>query len=64
MFASQVRDFSLYSPGGVYLGEATGLDSDGERIARVMEKISRGLNFHHHLRRLGDIELQGQLIQA
>jgi hypothetical protein len=29
-----------------------------------MEKVVRGLNYHHHLRRFGEIELEGQLIQS
>lgn len=64
MFSAQLRDFTMYSPGGIYLGDASGLDPDGTRISRVMEKIVRGLTYHHHLRRFGDIAIEGQLIQA
>jgi hypothetical protein len=62
LFASQVRDVSLQSPGGVYLGEATALLAESARIDRVLEKMTRGLYLHHTGRRLGEVELSNFFI--
>ena len=36
----------LYSPAGLYLGDATTLTVDRNRFDRVLDKIARGLYFH------------------
>lgn len=42
-FASAVKTMEWKSPGGVILGEVTGLEGDQERTGNVLRKIVRGL---------------------
>lgn len=44
----KVRSVSAYGAGGIYLGTAQGVELDTDRINRVLEKILRGLYFHHY----------------
>jgi len=48
----KARPVDVYSPGGIYLGTAEGLELDTTRVNRVLDKIVRGLFFHHVGRRL------------
>jgi hypothetical protein len=50
MLASQLRPFEVKSKAGLYLGKADALYAENHRINRVLEKISRGLHFHHRER--------------
>lgn len=42
----------LYTPAGLYLGEAGSLNVDAARIQRVLDRVVRGLFFHHLSKRL------------
>lgn len=42
----------MYTPAGLYLGEAGSLNVDVARIQRVLDRIVRGLFFHHLSKRL------------
>lgn len=42
----------IYTPAGLYLGEAGALSIDAARIQRVVSRIVRGLFFHHFGKRL------------
>ncbi len=46
------RMIEVRSPAGLYLGHAAGIEVDPRRILRVVERIVRGLFFHHRGRRL------------
>jgi hypothetical protein len=52
---TMLRSFTkvpMYSPGGLYLGDAGSLSVDATRIRRVLDRIIRGLFYHHTNRRL------------
>jgi len=40
---SQLHDVELHSPGGLYIGRATAVYGEQDRIQRVINKIARGL---------------------
>ena len=42
-FANAVTTMEWKSPGGIILGEVTGVDGDRERVGKVLRKIVRGL---------------------
>lgn len=44
---SRLVDLNLKTQGGIYLGKATGLKFDESKTNRVIEKIIKGLFFHH-----------------
>lgn len=46
------RMIAVRSPAGLYLGHAAGIEVDPRRILRVVERIVRGLFFHHRGRRV------------
>ena len=48
----QVRPVDVYSPGGVFFGSGQGRALDTPRVNRVLERIVRGLFFHHFRRPL------------
>lgn len=49
---SNMREVECISPSGIYLGNAHELGIDPRRLNRVIERITRGLFFHHTGRRL------------
>jgi hypothetical protein len=52
---TMLRSFAkvpLYSPAGLYLGEAGSLSVETARIQRVLDRVIRGLFFHHMNKRL------------
>lgn len=51
-FLSQIRNVTIKSPGGLYLGEAPGLPIDHSRLQRIIEKVVRGLFFHEYDKKL------------
>lgn len=51
MFNSFAKE-PLYTPAGLYQGEAGSLNVDKARIRRVLDRVVRGLFFHHLSKRL------------
>jgi hypothetical protein len=51
-----MKEVPVYSPGGIYLGDATSYDVDLQRLCRVIERITRGLYFHEFEDRLSDLQ--------
>lgn len=49
-----VREFSVHSDAGLYLGEAASCDVDLARLCKVIERTTRGLYFHEFGTRLPD----------
>ena len=43
-----MRQVTLRTPAGLYVGKAPGIDVDLTRLDRVVERITRGLYWHHH----------------
>jgi hypothetical protein len=52
-FLSTVKRVELRSQAGLFIGTRAAYVADGERIVRVVERITRGLFFHHHHEPLG-----------
>jgi hypothetical protein len=52
-FLETVRDVSVYTPSGIYLGNAGTYTVESERLIKVVERIVRGLFFHHQRTALG-----------
>lgn len=51
-FAATIRETDLYTPHGIYLGRGGKYDADLGRLARVTNRIVRGLFYHETKRRL------------
>ncbi len=49
---SNFRKKAIFTPAGLYLGEAGALSIDAVRIRRVVSRVVRGLFFHHFGKRL------------
>jgi hypothetical protein len=47
------REVVVRTPAGLYLGQATSYSPDVMRLVRVVERVTRGLFFHHHRQVLG-----------
>lgn len=52
MMLSRIREVEVFTPGGLYLGNAFGMDVDPIRVYRVLRRVLRGLVFHHLNQRL------------
>jgi len=51
-FLRSIRDVTIQTPGGLYLGTAKGVKVDLERLGRIIGKIVCGLFFHEYQRKL------------
>jgi hypothetical protein len=56
--ARDLMPVELITQGGVYLGKATALTAESKRINRVIQKIVKGLYYHHYGRRLDDVSFE------
>ena len=43
-----IREVALRTPAGLYAGQGTAFDVDLVRLDRVVERVTRGLYWHHH----------------
>jgi hypothetical protein len=53
-FVSGVNEVEIRTSAGLYLGQAGEFTADMRRVSRVVERIVRGLHFHHHRSRIPD----------
>jgi hypothetical protein len=55
MLASRTRE-SVYTPAGIYLGEAWALNIDAARVEKVVSRVIRGLFYSHSEKRLPEFK--------